>query len=55
MHSGEIIGAGLMSKIQKDIGIDREYFIKIGSDQFSLTDVVDNKGELSKKICFQHA
>ena len=29
VHSGEIIGAGLMSKIQKDIGVDREYFIRI--------------------------
>ena len=29
VHSGETIGAGLMSKIQKDIGVDREYFIRI--------------------------
>ena len=29
VHSGEIIGAGLMSKIQKDIGVDREYFIRL--------------------------
>ena len=29
VHSGEIIGAGLMSKIRKDIGVDREYFIRI--------------------------
>jgi len=29
VHSGETIGAGLMSKIQKDIGADREYFIRI--------------------------
>ncbi len=29
VHSGEIIGAGLTSKIQKDIGVDREYFIRI--------------------------
>ena len=29
VHSGEIIGAGLISKIQKDIGVDREYFIRI--------------------------
>ena len=29
VHSGEIIGAGLISKIQKDIGVDREYLIRI--------------------------
>ena len=29
VHSGETIGAGLMSKIQKDIGVDREYFIRL--------------------------
>ena len=29
VHSGEIIGAGLMSKIQKDIGVDRENFIRL--------------------------
>lgn len=29
VHIGEIIGAGLMSKIQKDIGTDRENFIRI--------------------------
>ena len=29
VHSGEIIGAGLMSKIQKDIGADREYLIRV--------------------------
>ena len=28
-HSGETIGAGLISKIQKDIGVDREYFIRL--------------------------
>ena len=36
VHSGEIIGAGLMSKIQKDIGVDREYFIE-SSKAFLLT------------------
>lgn len=29
VHSGETIGAGLMSKIRKDIGVDREYFIRL--------------------------
>ena len=29
VHAGEIIGVGLMSKIQKDIGIDRDFFIRI--------------------------
>ena len=29
VHTGEIIGAGLMSKIQKDIGVDRKYFIRL--------------------------
>ena len=28
VHAGEIIGVGLMSKIQKDIGADRESFIR---------------------------
>ena len=27
IHGGETIGVGLLSKIQKDIGIDREAFI----------------------------
>ena len=27
IHGGETIGVGLMSKIQRDIGIDREAFI----------------------------
>ena len=27
VHSGETIGVGLLSKIQRDIGIDREKFI----------------------------
>ena len=29
IHSGETIGIGLMSKIQKDIGMEREAFIEI--------------------------
>ena len=29
VHAGEIIGVGLMSKIQKDIGVDRDFFIRI--------------------------
>ena len=27
IHGGETIGVGLMSKIQRDVGIDREAFI----------------------------
>ena len=29
VHSGEIVGVGLMSKIQKDVAVDRETFIRI--------------------------
>ena len=28
VHAGEVIGVGLMSKIQKDIGMGREHFIR---------------------------
>ena len=29
IHGGETIGVGLMSKIQRDVGIDRETFIEL--------------------------
>ena len=29
IHGGETIGVGLMSKIQRDVGIDREEFIDL--------------------------
>ena len=29
IHGGETIGVGLMSKIQRDVGIDREAFIDL--------------------------
>ena len=29
IHGGETIGVGLMSKIQRDVGIDREAFIEL--------------------------
>ena len=29
IHGGETIGVGLMSKIQRDVGIDREAFINL--------------------------
>ena len=29
IHRGETIGVGLMSKIQRDVGIDREAFIDL--------------------------
>ena len=29
IHGGETIGVGLMSKIQRDVGIDREAFITL--------------------------
>ena len=32
VHGNETIGVGLMSKIQKDIGIDRELFIGLLGD-----------------------
>ena len=32
VHSTETIGVGLMSKIQKDVGIDRELFIDLLGD-----------------------
>ena len=32
IHGGETIGVGLMSKIQSDVGIDREAFIDLLSN-----------------------
>ena len=32
VHGNETIGSGLMSKIQKDVGIDRERFIGLLED-----------------------
>lgn len=29
VHSGETVGAGLMSKIQNDLGVDRKTFIRL--------------------------